>query len=361
MTAPLDGELALTVGGSSLAGWTNIRVTRRMEGCPNDFEVSVTDLYPGQMTEVSAKAGDPVVVTIGTDKVITGYIDRVTIGIEPDNHTIGISGRGKCQDLVDCSAEWAGGQISGSSVLGIAQKLAKPYGITVSATGSNGGGIPQFNLCLGETAYEIIERICRFAGLLAYEGTDGNLILSQAGTAAHSSGFAEGQNALSARMTYSMDQRFSEYDVYLQSMQVLGDLGGGGNLKAREFDKGVPRNRKRAIICESGGGGQNISIQRARWEAARRAGRSYALEVTADSWRDSAGKLWTPNQLAPILFPRLKLGLQNWLIGEVTYTLDENGTTATLSIMPPAAFLPEPILLQPTYADVPGGLNASGS
>lgn len=357
MTDPNDGDLAIVVGKRSLSGWTQIRVTRRVEGCPNDFEVGMTELYPGEADAIAIQTGDPISVMIGADLVITGYVDRYVPSIDASGHSVSISGRGKCQDLVDCSARWPGGQISGSSVLGIAQKLASPFGITVSAIGSAGGGIPQFNLCLGETAFEIIERICRYRGLLAYEGVDGNLVLATAGTASHSSGFAEGQNALSASITYSMDQRFSEYDVYLMSMDVLGDIGNGGNLVGKATDTGVPRFRPKAIICESGGGGQDVSLQRAKWEAARRAGRGLALTVKADSWRDSSGKLWTPNMLAPVQFPTLKLGLNNWLIGEVTYERDnENGTTASLSIMPPQAFLPEPILLMPTYADVPAGV-----
>ena len=53
-----------------------------------------------------------------------------------------------------------------------------------------------------------------------------------------------------------------------------------------------------------------------------------------------------------ILLPSLKLAKASWVIGEVSYRRDaEDGTTADLVLMPPAAFLPEPVVLQPIFAD----------
>jgi prophage tail gpP-like protein len=255
--------------------------------------------------------------------------------------------------LVDCAAEWPNGQISGSSALQIAQQLAEPYAISVSATTADvGDPIPQFNLILGETPFEIIERICRYRGLLAYEQPDGSLFLTQVGSTSAASGFTEGQNVEEAEAVYSMDGRFSEYQALLQSMQVFTDTGDGGNLIATVTDPGVKRHRRMVIITEAGGGGQDVAKQRALWEAARRAGRANRVSVKTDGWRDSGGTLWTPNTLVSLVLPSLKLQQANWIIGEVTYVRGEGGTTADLVIMPPAAFLPEPVLLQPFPADV---------
>ena len=349
----MNDELSIVVGGRKISGWTEIRVSRGIERLPSDFDIGMTERFPGDLHDVIAKPGDSCQVLIGSDLVITGYIDRFIPSISAYDHSIRISGRGKCQDLVDCSAEWPNNQISGGSALAIAQKIAKPYGITVSADVDVGGPIPQFNLMWGETGYEIIERISRYRALLAYDMPDGNLLLSRVGSASHSSGVKQGANVLSANMLYSMDQRFSEYMVYLQSMDVLHDVGSGGNLLARKTDDGVPRHRRRALIAEAGGGGLDISIKRANWEAARRMGRSMQLSVDVDNWRDGAGKLWTPNQLIPIDIPSLKTTAQNWLIGEVSFLRGNEGSYAALQIMPPDAFNPEPILLQPVFADVP--------
>ncbi|WP_233873572.1 hypothetical protein [Paraburkholderia adhaesiva] len=46
-----------------------------------------------------------------------------------------------------------------------------------------------------------------------------------------------------------------------------------------------------------------------------------ALTVTASSWRDAAGTLYSPNTLAALSMPQLKLiNGQMFTIGEVTYS-----------------------------------------
>jgi prophage tail gpP-like protein len=346
-------DLTLQLDGASVAGWTRIRVTRGIERLPSDFEIELTDKYAGNVDQVSAIPGESCAVAIGSDVVITGYVDRVVPSIGRDFHRIRVVGRGKCEDLLDCSAEWEGGQISGSNALQIAQKLAAPYGITVTSDGNDGPSIPQINLMVGETAFEVIERIARYAGLLAYDMPDGNLRLGRAGTDSHSSGFTEGQNVEEADFEWGADLRYSEIDAYLLTMQTMGDAGANLVPVATATDATVDRHRKLYIVSEQVQAGRDIAQERANWEAARRAGRSQVVHVLTDSWRDGDGLLWTPNTLVPISIPSLKIPESTFmLISEVTYTLDEHGTHAQLVLMPPDAFKPEPTILQPLSPDV---------
>lgn len=347
-----NDDLTLVIGQTQLAGWTSVRVTRGIERCPSDFQIEMTEKYPGQPFDMTVQPGDACKVYIGEDLVITGYVDRVAYALDPNSHSIVVTGRGKCQDLVDCAAEWPGGQILGSSVLDIATKLAKYYGITVTYSGDLGAGIPQFNLMLGETAYDVIERICRYRALLPYEGSDGNLILATLGSTQAASGFTEGINVERATSVFSMAGRYSEYLAFLQSVDVFEDTGDGGNLIATVHDGSVPRHRRRVIITEAPAGGQDVAKQRANWEAARRYGRSFAVTLTTDSWRDSIGMLYTPNTLATLSLPNLKVDGELWTISEVTYARGAGGTKALLTLMPPEAFEPQPVLLQPFFPDL---------
>jgi len=349
----LSDDLSLILDGSRVSGWTKVRVTRGVERLPSDFEIEMTDLYPGDLEQMSVVSGQSCQVAIGEDVVITGYVDRVRPGIGRDYHRISVLGRGKCEDLVDCSAEWDGGQISGSNALQIAQKLAAPYGITVTSDGNNGPSIPQFNLMMGETAFEVIERIARYAGVLAYDLPDGNLRLARAGVDSHTSGFTEGQNVEDADFEDAADLRYSEVDCYLLTMQTMGDAGVNLVPVATARDATVSRHRKLYIVSEQVQAGRNIAQERANWEVARRAGRSQTVHLLTDSWRDADGLLWTPNVLVPVTLPSLKIPEETFmLISEVTYTLDERGTHASLILMPPDAFKPEPTILQPLSPDV---------
>ena len=358
-------DLTLIVGGRKLSGWTSIRVSRGIERCPSDFDVMMTELYPGDVGAFVIQPGDACQVLLGADLVITGYVDRLVPSFNAGQHALRVMGRSKCADLVDCDAEWPGGQIAGSSVLEIARKLALPYG--VSTTGADAVPITvssdltdsdppihQFNLMLGEKAFEIIERLCRYAALLAYDDPAGNLFLTRVGKVSAASGFTQGKNVQSASLEYSMDQRYSEILAFIQNLDTFSDAGDGGNLVTKVNDENVPRHRRKVLIAESGDANFNVLRQRADWERSRRSGRSRRLQLVTDGWRDSAGKLYQPNTLVPLDFPALKLAPTTWLISDVTYKRDANtGTTCELVIMPPAAFDVQPMLLYKALADVP--------
>jgi prophage tail gpP-like protein len=273
--------------------------------------------------------------------VVTGYIDVVQIQLNTKSHELHVFGRSKCADLVDCSAEWPGGQISGDSVLEIARKLAMPYGIEVDTLDDVGRVIDAFQLMRGETPFEIIERLCRFRQLLAYDDTDGNLLLARTASRHAASGFREGINVEAATVDLSMHDRFSKYRCFFQSVDTLQDLGGGGDIEGTATDPGVHRHRVRIIVAEAGGGDLNagdVAQARADWEAARRYGRSYMLRLTTDSWRDKVGALYEPNTLVTLDLPTLKVTGKTWVISEVTYRRDLGGSRCDLTCMPSEAF-----------------------
>jgi prophage tail gpP-like protein len=338
-----------------LSGWTAVRVTRGIERLPADFDIAMTERFPGEVSAVSVNSGDPCRVLLGSDLVMTGYIDHYVPSIDARAHTIRVSGRGKCADLVDCSAEWFSNQISASSILVIARLLAKPYGITVSALTDVGKPVPQINFLWGETAYSIIDRVARYRAMLAYDAADGNLVLSRAGSASHASGFEQGKNVQRAYIDYAMDQRYSDYVVRSLAISTNSDVQGPSDVKEHLIDPAVKRHRLIDIVAEAGDTADfDIAKQRGLWELARRAGRTFNLHLTTDSWRDGAGKLWTPNQLVSLDLPALKVPKgAKWLISEVTFRRDAAGTTAELAIMPSDAFQPEPFqLLVGTNTDV---------
>lgn len=360
----VSNTVTLTIGNQKITGWKNIRVTRGIERCPNDFDIAMTEYFPaGDIQNVTVKPGEECQLNIGDDVVVTGYIDRYLPRITPTSHTIRVMGRGKCQDLVDCSAEWPNSQIVGATALEIARKLAKPYGIEVKESVNSYESaydqlpIPQTTLILTESPWEIIERTCRFRGLLAYEQADGALYLSRVGDASMGNGFSLGDNVQSAVAEHSMDQRYSEYRAKIQSVELYHDMQGvqNGNDVWLEKDPNVPRHRLMNIIAETGDPGLGVVKMRAMWEAVRRIGRSTKVYLTTDTWRDKDGKLWEPNTYVPLNLPPLKVVTEDkgWIIGEVTYKMDDRGgTTAELLLMPPNAFIPEPILLQPFLGEL---------
>lgn len=348
-------DLTIVVDGRVLGGWTNVRVTRGLERVVSDFDVAMTSHYP-KAQQVEVAPGQACEIYLGTDRVITGYVDRYMPSFDAHQHLIGVSGRSKTQDITDCSAVYPGSQVMNGTVLAIAKTLCDPFGITVSALDDVGAPIPQTNLNVGDTPFDVIEPMARFRGLLMYDDTQGNLVFAKGSTVAAASGFSEGKNIESAGIVFSMDQRFSDYGAFRVKFSVLGDTGNEGNLITDVQDPAVPRYRPKFLVAETNDGGFDIAVQRAKWEMVRRVGRSNAVQLVCDSWRDSAGKLWTPNTLAPVNLPSLKLPPVTWLISEVTYMRDERGTHAHVVLMHPDSFIPQPFNYQPFPTDVANAL-----
>lgn len=359
-----DDAVWLSINGVKYGGWQSVRVTRGVELMPSSFEVTLTERYPGQPKEMPIKPGDPVMVQIGSTIALTGWIDRIMPSIDPRGHNIMIVGRGRCGDLVDCTAFADNRQFLNHSVLDIATAVCKPFNIVVTERDpgtpavanekltADGQVIPQYNVDLTTTAWTIIEQISRYASLLAYEDVNGDLVLAQVGTSAAASGFQQGVNVQSAASMASLDQRYSTvWAIALAIDSTLQLTPGapastsitGANIIAREPDTGVTRYRPLVIVSEQGFGAQDIIARRAKWEVARRYGRSQAVRIEVDSWRDGAGNLWTPNTLAPLDIPALHLGGMNWLITEVSFVVDlRRGKVAEITMMPKEAFTPQP-------------------
>jgi prophage tail gpP-like protein len=347
-------DLTLLVGGRAYRGWTDIRVTRGVERIPSDFAIAATERYPGELGGVLVQPGAECQVLLGDDVAVTGYVDRYSPSISKRTHSISISGRGRCQDLTDCSAYLRGvnNQMLVASTAATAEALAGLFGISVTTLNGRGRPVPQFNVILNETGWDVIERVARHSSMLAYEGADGGLVLAEVGTDHMSGGFREGINVENASVAFSMDQRFSLYEVVYMPIDILGDVqraldaAANANSRVTVTDDTVPRFRPKVIIAEQGFVGDDLATKRANWEKARRYGRSQAVRLTTDSWRDVAGRLWEPNTRASVHLPSLRIVDADWVISEVTYSRGREGTHAELVLMPPEALMPEPILLQ---------------
>lgn len=357
-----DGDVTLIVGAARLAGWQEISVGIGIERMPSDFSLAVTDAFPGE-PPVPVQPGMPCQLRIGAETVITGYVDRYAISVTKSGGTsIRITGRGACQDLVDCSAYLRGdaNQILGARSRQVIERLCAIYGISVDARAGDGEVVPQFNVILTETAWDIIDRVARHSDFLAYEGPDARLILARLGTDRAAGGVIQGLNVEEASVTRAHDKRYSLYEAVFMPVETLGDVARAAgsadfNTRARATDATIGadapgtgrRFRPLIIIAETMQNGVDIAQRRVDWERARRYGRSQAAEVTVDSWRDADGALWRPNTLARVRLPALKLPDAEWLISEVTFSRGRDGTNARLILMPPEAFQPQPVLLSP--------------
>ena len=363
-------DVSILVGSTvRISGWSALAITLSCEAVPNHFSLTAAEAYPYDPSRIIALPGknEQVQIYIGNDLVITGWIDRYDVQTAATTHTVTISGRGLCQDIVDCSADLinnpavVGGQIRATDVVDLAKKLCTKLPIQVAVIGDSvGPPLPRaFQVSAGETAYEIIERAAGYVGFLTYENEFGTLLFSTVGALSMASGFTEPGNIESATSMLSVDQRFSDYTVIWSTVDTTQDISNLGFQRAHVTDATMTRYRPRIIVSAQMTADVQLATKRANWEMARRIGRSQAINVTVGHWRDIQGSLWRPNYLAPVTTIPHKLVNQQWIIGTVTFRKDDSGTHADLTLMPPDAFNPQPDPLQLWDREVTQAIPAS--
>ena len=353
--APADPDVvAIVTGSDRFEGWQTVAISRSCETIPNNFSLSASTEFLQGAALKGTQPGLACQIYIGTDLVINGKIDRRTINLDAHGHMVTLTGRGLTRNLVDCSADIAndptikGGSINAKDTLDLATRVSKAYGVKViSAVQDLGIAIPNFQVRLGETPYEIIESVARYARYLVYENEAGMLVLDRVGTLSMAAGFTVPGNVEAITAERSVDGRYSDYIVVASAIYQLADLSPTQNQRAAAQDPTLGEHRVKIMVSSQYSPAFDIAEAMAKWEKGRRIGRAQAAILTCDAWRDappSGGtpRLWTPNRLATINAPVADIVGANWIIGSVTFRKDLSGTHADLVLMPPDAFAVEP-------------------
>ncbi|GAB6854163.1 phage baseplate assembly protein [Asaia astilbis] len=352
VSAETSNAVTIRINQHLVSGWTDVAIVMGIEIMPWTAQLGLTTQDPQTRLTNLINPGDLCEVMVGTQRVITGYVVTVAELAQVGNHILRVTVASKSTDLVECSALLSTYQMSSTNALAIARAICDRFKIGISSiNGAGNADIKLFSVILSETGYQVIERLCRLAGVLFYDQPDGTIVFSGVGTKRAASGFALGKNIEQITQARSLAARYSRVIPVLQTVDVLqtapsedrlGDQMRSLTVGEPAIDPRVTRERPMLILIELGDTDHEIAQRRAQWEVNRRYGRSQAVTLTCDSWRDEAGKLWQPNTVAP--FTDQHGNSRDLVIGEITLRAGQDGTHADLVLMPPEAFQPQPLL-----------------
>ncbi|MBR8030787.1 phage baseplate assembly protein [Burkholderia vietnamiensis] len=345
-------RVLLTQDGLSLTGWKSVRITRSIEFATSSFDLACS--ADANTLKLMSKEGAPIKVSIGDDVVLTGYVETIESIMTPRTHDVRISGRGKLADLVDCSCRID--KINASTKLvDLCTTIAQPYSVKVLVADEATQKLldqlqvlPRQLVSITETAWEVIERYARYCGVLVYEGADGELVISTAGTEEGDSGVALGENIEAIVCTKTTLGTFSTFNAVLSAYSMGADDEGVANLPAVTViaKSTTGRLRPTYFVAEMSAADPNYVLKRVNWMASRAYGRSRRVRVMVDNWRDADGVPWTPNINYPVSADAVGVPDSTiLLLAEVTYIRNENGTHAELVFGPRQGFIPEPVAL----------------
>lgn len=328
-------DVILRVNGIDYAGWKSIRVTLGMEQISGEFDLSVSERWPGRDQMWPIFPGDECRLLVNNVPVITGYVDDVGPEYDKSSHSVRISGRDKTGDLVDCSAIYKKGSWHNVTLDRIAADICKPFGITVKTLAPVGDKFKVFAIQECETAFEALDRAARMRGILLMSDGQGGLLLTRAGTETSPVVLAKGENIEKLSGQFSHKDRHS---IYI----IKGQNPGSDNTSATDHaqtkssctDDNVIRYRPLIVFAEQGTG--STYRDRAVWERNIRAGRGSRAVYTVTGW-DCGPGIWRPNRMVRVQDDFLHAP-DELIIAKVVLTLDENGSRTEIEVCRKEAF-----------------------
>jgi prophage tail gpP-like protein len=334
-----NDSVRLVVGGSEFSGWLSVSVSAGIERQARDFSLSVTSRWPGGSdVPRRIRPGDACELYIGQDKVLTGWVDATPIRYDAQSVSVGVTGRSKTADLVDCSAIHSSGQWRGAKLERIAAALAQPYGVKVKTETATGAAFVEHAIQQGETVFESIDRMLGQRQILATDDADGCLVFASVGVDRADTALVLGENILSGDAALDYKDRFSEYRV---KGQRAGDDSSFGTASSEAVGAATDTAaaRKRVLVLKSSGQADAGRCRaRAQYERAHRAARSLAAVYTVAGWRQADGSLWRPNLMVRVVDGLIGFD-DDMLITETEYSLDDSGMTCRLRVAPKDGYL----------------------
>lgn len=395
----------LLVGSSEYGGWKSARLSAGIERQARDFDLEVTDRWPGQ-TDIPRRIqpGDTCQLFIGQDLVLTGYVDATPIKYDGRSVSVSVKGRSKTADLVDCCPIPTGQSTSGKATNGtwndvigpdgkkpnviappaksaaqwrrqkmelIASALASPYGVRVIAEVDTGKVIPEHQVQVGETVFESIDRMMRLRHVLSTDNERGDLVFIDVGSAGRATTAIEtGFNVLAASTELDYKGVFSQYIV--KGQRAGGDDQFGSDVSEEEGDSlddsasttvigdtatstDARAKRLRVLVLkQSGQADEGTCKDRADYERAHRAAKALQTSYTLAGWRQQDGSLWLPNMLVWVRDSLIGFNTE-MVIAEVSYIMDSQGLRTEIKVGPVDGYVTKAGKLKKSKSQKGGG------
>jgi len=327
-------NVELQINGQKWVGWQKIRIVQSIKQASNGFTLSLADRWEYGQAVMPIQKGQSCQVLVDGILLVTGYLVDVNPDYDNKGHQISVSGYSKAIDLVDCST--AGMQFNGRTLLQIAQALAGPFGIGVTASADIGAAFPAVAIEPGESIFEFLNKLSRVRAVRLVSMPDGSVSFVQTGTAVSPTALVFGENILRATAMFSSQGDFSAVSVVSQMRGTDDNFGDAAAVINAGAVNAAVRYRPLTVIADGPANAADCK-NRAQAELNRRAGEGQAISYTVQGWYN-ADALWAPNVLVDVVDPLLNVNAR-LLVAEVVFEVDDQaGFITLLDVRPPAAF-----------------------
>ena len=327
-----EEHVVISADGGEITAFEDIEVTAGFNEVARSFKLEVAAEGGEAQTAKRFIAGTKVTISSNGDLMFTGYVDRYQPHLSRKKAIITVSGRGKGQDWVDCSAETDGGRLVNLTLLEIAKKLDK-FGVGVTSTAKL-EPIPEYQITQGETVFRLLDRLARTQNVTMTGKADGSVLIASGSDGANGQ-LLEGLNIQELKVDHNWTTRHSIVKVYGQAPDGVGI--GNTQLEGYAEDTAIERYRPIVIVHDDDADKKRVQ-KRAKQRLDREAGRALQAEIDVQSFHDEDGKLWGPGAIVWVQSDFAALA-QNMLIERCVWKQRrKTGSITTLHLVDPQAY-----------------------
>lgn len=341
-------SLGIKLNGAVYTNFVSALVSRSIDVLTNTFSfassVNKDSLFP-------IVTGDHVEVTADGLTVCSGYVDKLNIRYDADEHLITVSGRGILSDLIDSSVGQTKEFTGGVSLESIARVILDDIGLTAVNIENNAGTVPNFtddelaSAEIGQGAFEFLELFARKRQVFLNETASGMLALSRGATNTapvdlQNISASNSNNVLAATLDLDHQSRYNSYVVRSQLNPIFQDAAVTSSTITDQHgtatDSGIRTTRKLELNTEESQKTSDTE-NRATWEANIRRARSLAYTASIFGHTHN-GAIIEPNTLIRVVDNFCDIDAQ-LLIRKVDHVFDlDKGSITMLSCAPKDAY-----------------------
>ena len=355
-----DNEVSLNINGDIFKYWKSVSITSELNTVAPAF--SVNALSKSSLMIDRLKSGRPVTVKIGEDTVLTGYIEQTPVSYSATSANVGIAGRSKTCDLIDCTVmvddpnisyekpntsnsnyvscpQNAATEYKNVALETIIAQLIMPYGIKLVNETKPLTKKRNFSAKHEDTVLKALQNLTSTENLLFYGNEKGDLVVTEKGKLTADDALVLGQNILTGDASFDASKIYKYYRAVGQDKGATGKTGhDASSHNYIAVDDNVSRTR---LLTKKVQGVADTAKCKVTAEGDRDYNRDQYFKITykVQGWRQSTGKLWKINSLVDIKDDFLGIDTQRsqkFLITRVVFNLTENeGMTTTLDVIPP--------------------------
>lgn len=331
-------EFVIRIAGVPFKLQSAFTYSRDMALMGSAFEITLVD--PDLSLIKSFRPGREVRIEIDGKVIGIGFLDVMTFD-DSDGHVYKYIGRDRSADLIDCSAKFSSGGFERENItLEAALKdILSPFNMGLTLSGDTGSAFKKVSITPGETAINVIDRLCKYRALFPLSDGVGGLVVARAGQQKSSGKIIVGQNVIARTAKIDHTARYSEITITGNgNHSSFGDLSAQKLSEANGIAVDPDISRYRPLIIQSELEGFDLDmVERAKWEVRHRRFAGTEVTYTVPGWEAAAGEFWKINTIIPVQDKELNIN-RSMLIKGVSLTQDESGTKTQITLAPSEAY-----------------------